>query len=347
MGFFNNSKDTVYKLNKGFLYHQLPDELRSGYDTVGNGILSFQKSIRVMGVSERSDIIRILDTVMLDNPGLCYFNPNEFQIGIMGQAGVISVQYIYDRRKALQIMGDVDEKANFILSQIIADDMTDYDKCLAVHDYMTENIHYNFSAVSVNYVYDAFTAEGSILKHQAVCIGIAKAVALLLMKLGIFCTIVQGMSNIDGKEVEHAWNIIEINKRFYHIDATWDLQEINHFTSRSHMYMNLDDESMLNNHSWNIESYPTCNSNLENYYVKERRYFRTIRSYELYCRRFLKEKNTYMDVRFEDTIEIPNDNGRMLADILIKQAALLGIACQISHLFNSRSFVFQSELHYI
>lgn len=345
MGFFNSNAELIIPLQKGMQYKMLPENLRSSFEILGNGILTFQKTIKIPGIKDKKELERILDAVVNDNPLICYFNPNEFSITYSGSYA-ITFDYLYERKKAAEVMKSVESEADFIIDQFIMEDMSDYEKCVAIHDYMTENIHYNFSAMSVNFVYDAFTVEGALLKHQAVCIGISKAVSLILNKMNIPCTIVHGRSGIDGQDLNHGWNMVKLDGNYYHIDVTWDLQEVNRFSSRSHMYMNLDDESMLNNHDWDVEAYPTCNSNKENYYVKEKRYFRTMRSFELYCQRFLKANLTYMDVRFEDTLEIPDDGGRTLAGIVQRQGELLGKRFQLTFLFNACSYVFQAELRY-
>ncbi len=346
MGLFNSSKGSLGDLNYGLWYQLLPEELKPGYEELGQGLLTMQKTARVPSAKDKKDLEQILDAVMFDNPLLCYFDASVFEITSKGGFCTVSFSYIYDRKQAVQIMNEINSKADFIISQFITEDMDDYEKCLAIHDYMTENIQYNFAAMSLDYVYDAFTAEGALLKHRAVCVGIAKAVVFLLGKLGIPAMVVRGQSSLGGEDIEHGWNIVEINKKYYHIDVTWDLQEVNHFSSRSHMYMNMDDESMLSNHTWDIEMYPSCDSLEENYYVKTKRYFKTIRSFELYCQHFLKARFKYMDVRFSDTLDIPNDRGYMLTEIISKQSRLLGIPYRSAYLFNASSFVFQAEIQY-
>ncbi|MFR6566495.1 MAG: transglutaminase domain-containing protein [Blautia wexlerae] len=345
MGLFGDSGVPLASLQKGLRYQMLPEELQNSFEILGNGLLCFQKNIRVPA-RNKEEMERILDAVVYDNPALCYFNPTEFNIVQRGAFYNFSFDYIYDRKRAEEVMKAVENEADYIISQFITEDMSDFDKCVAVHDYMTESIHYNFSAMSVSFVHDAFTAEGALLKKQAVCNGISKAVSLILNRAGVPCTVVQGSSAIDEREVDHAWNMVLINDEYYHLDVTWDLHEVNRFTSRSHMYMNLDDESMLNNHNWDIEAYPTCSSYKENYYVKQKRFFRTMRSFELYCQKFLRANLTYMDVRFEDIVEIPDDGGRYLAEILRKQAGLLGKAYKGSFMFNACACVFQMELQY-
>ena len=345
MGLFGDKQVPLGELQKGIRYELLSQEEKEGFEVLGSGLLSFSKSIRVPA-SNRKAMERILDAVVYDNPNICYFNPTEFSMTQRGDFYSFSFEYIYDRKKAKEVMDAVSNEADYIISQFITEDMSDYEKCLAVHDYMTENIHYNFSAISVSFVHEAFTVEGAILKKQAVCNGIAKAVALLLNRAGVPCTVVQGSSAIDENEIDHAWNMVLLDGKYYHMDVTWDLYEVNRFTNRSHMYMNLDDESMLNNHNWDIEAYPECSSYSENYYVKQKRFFRTMRSFELYCQKFLRAKLPFLDVRFEDTLGIPDDGGKYIAETLQKQANLLGKSYRGSFIFNFCTGVFQMQLQY-
>ncbi len=346
MGFWKNDAEQK-NIKKGNHYGNLSPVQQQAYDAVAEGIASFQKKVQAKGISSKEEMEKVILAVIWEQPQLFYFNCNEMSIVQMGSGYIFSVDYIYDKRKSVQMQQQIEESADFILSQVITDGMDSYQKCMAVHDYMTENIRYNFSALSVNYAYDAFTLEGSILKKQAVCEGIAKGVSYLLDKLGITNIIVCGSSDINGQRIGHAWNMVELGGQYYHIDVTWDLQEINHFTNYSHMYFNLDDESMLTNHYWELEDYPSCNSSKENYYVKEKRYFRTIRSFELYAQKFLKDGQAYMDVRFEDTLEIPENGGEYLAGLLKKNASYLRKGFQISYVFNPYNYVFQADITYV
>ncbi len=348
MGFFKNSGaagQAGFVLgNRGYRYEHLPEKLREDYNLVAAGISNFQKRIPVSNAVSREDMDLLAETVLMEQIQFFYVNPLQINLVKIGGKYAFEFEYIYDKKTAAAILEQIDESAKFILSQIITEGMTDYEKTLAVHDYITENVQYNFSALSLGYVYDAHTIEGALLKKQAVCEGIAKGIAYLLNKLDIQNIIVKGDSEIEGEEVGHAWNIVELGGDYYHIDATWDLQEVNHFTSRSHMYFNLDDDSMVMNHDWKLDNYPSCDSNRENYYVKEKRYFRTMRSFELFVRKFLQESGTYMDVRFEDTLEIPDDGGKYIASVIQKTAEYMGKGFQISYIFNAGTYVFQANV---
>ncbi len=347
MGFWKNDSEMHKSIKKGNHYAHLTPIQQSAYDAVVEGLAAFQKKIMAKGISSKEEMERVISAVIWEQPQLFYFNCNVMSIVQTGAGYQFMAEYIYDKKKAMQIAQQIDESANFILSQIITDGMDDYQKCLAIHDYMTENMRYNFSAVSVTYAYDAFNLEGALVKRQAVCEGIAKGVSYLLGKLEVPNIIVCGTSDINEQKIGHAWNMVELDGEYYHMDITWDLQEINHFTNHSHMYFNLDDESMLTNHEWELEDSPSCEAMQENYYVKEKHYFRTIRSFELYVRKFLEAGETYMDIRFEDTLELPDDNGTYLAGIIRKNAAYVRKSMQISHVFNPYNYVFQADFSYL
>lgn len=345
MGIFDKRAGNM-EVMKGYYFEKLPNSLKPGYEAVASGIVSFKRQIQVSAAKDEDDIKKIIEAVIYDNPMLCYINPTEYQMFKGNFSYSVAIDYVYDKRKALQIINEIDKEADFIISQTITSDMDDYQKCLAVHDYLAGHIRYNFSAVHVSTAYDAYTPEGALLKKQAVCEGIAKTMSLILWKLGIYNLIVIGESAIDQKQLEHAWNMVRLGKEYYHIDVTWDLQAVNHFSSRSHVYMNIDDESMLMSHVWELQEYPSCNFNAKNYYVKEKRYFRSLRSFELYVQKSLHERLAYMDVRFEDTLDIPDDGGEMLSEKIQKVAGALGIDIRFIFMYQADVCVFQAQMDY-
>ena len=346
MAFKRANREIVQNIKKGYYYRKMPPALQKGYEIAAEGILSFQKKVKIADCSGKEEMERIIRAVLMEHPQFFYLNAKDIGVVNAGEAFSFSFHYLYDKKDAIQLLQQIDNRADYILSEIITDGMTDYDKCVAIHDYVTNHIRYNFSAAAVSYIYDAFTIEGPILKNQAVCEGIAKTIAYLLDKLSVNHLIVAGFSDIDGVHAPHAWNMVELEGSYYHIDATWDLQEINHFTNCSHMYVNLDDDSMLENHDWELGDYPSCDKRAENYYVKEGRFFRSMRSFELYAQKFLQEGQSFMDARFEDVLDLPDENGNYLAEIIQKSAVYAGKRCQVSFVFHPCNYVFQANVMY-
>ena len=98
--------------------------------------------------------------------------------------------------------------------------MSDFDKAKALHDYLVLNCEYDI----VNYQNDtipaaSYTATGALVNHIAVCAGYARAYQALLTEAGISSYYVTGTTASNGA---HAWNIVQIDGEWYHVDTTWD-----------------------------------------------------------------------------------------------------------------------------
>lgn len=69
--------------------------------------------------------------------------------------------------------------------------------------------------------------KGAFLEKETVCIGYAMAFERCMSDLGVNCKIATGEGNFGEKskifpwEGNHAWNVVEINEKWYNIDVTW------------------------------------------------------------------------------------------------------------------------------
>lgn len=121
------------------------------------------------------------------------------------------------------------ESAKNVLRDIIFDDMSDYQKVIAIYEWLFENVDYDYDAFYVldddyNNKTSSFSgtahqySEGVFLKNRAVCAGIARTFALMCRIEGIKAFYASGFPE-DG--VGHAWNYVLINNNLYLVDPTW------------------------------------------------------------------------------------------------------------------------------
>lgn len=100
----------------------------------------------------------------------------------------------------------------------------EFAKELAIHDTLVTRCRYDDEAAACEdpaaRFPNAFTAYGALVEGRAVCEGYSRAMQLLLREVGIDSTLVSGASKKTG--VAHMWNIVTIDGRNYHLDATWD-----------------------------------------------------------------------------------------------------------------------------
>ncbi|MFI3229689.1 MAG: transglutaminase domain-containing protein [Bacillota bacterium] len=143
------------------------------------------------------------------------------------------------------------EAAREVLIRIIDDSMTDAEKILAIYDFLTLEVVYDYElayASESNPLYEGFYLEGVFVNGIAVCDGIAKAFTLLTMMEGIKSDKVIGYETVSG--VGHAWNMVVLDGEWYGVDATWGSVMITGSTEevQTHYWLLTTDYIMSANH---------------------------------------------------------------------------------------------------
>jgi hypothetical protein len=121
--------------------------------------------------------------------------------------------------------------------------------------HLTDTVEYDtYTAASGEYgdQYIAATAYGALLNRSAVSEGYAMAYKALCDELGINCYVVLG--EYDGKP--HAWNIVELNGDFYHIDVS--MCDTNGLSTS----FLLSDTAMAETYKWDETKYKSCDGPL-------------------------------------------------------------------------------------
>ncbi len=138
----------------------------------------------------------------------------------------------------------VDEKVGQLVEECLASGAeTDRDKALWFHDWLIYNANYD-------HTYTEFGPDGVLLKGTGVCQSYADAYSALLTAAGIENIVVT------APEMNHAWNIVNIDGVYTHIDCTWD--DPNSGGLEYDYYFGLGDSEMAQDHIWDTDSYPAC-----------------------------------------------------------------------------------------
>ncbi|MCQ6562448.1 S-layer homology domain-containing protein [Paenibacillus mendelii] len=154
-------------------------------------------------------------------------------------------------------------KAKAVLADIIKPGMSDYEKELAIHDYLVLHVAYDYDNYSKGTVPDAsYSAYGTLMDGIAVCQGYANTAKLLLNMAGIEAHIVTG--KVKGEL--HTWNKVLIGGEYYNLDVTWD-DPVPDVPGRvDYGYFNVTDEQLRIDHSWQ-DTLPKATATKYNYYV--------------------------------------------------------------------------------
>ena len=146
---------------------------------------------------------------------------------------------------------------------------------------------------------------GALVMKRAVCVGYAYAFQYLLQRIGMECMLVRGVCTEGGR---HAWNIINMEGNYYHMDVTWgdgsDRDPTKSSDEISYGYFGLTDEEISLTRNANSEPVmPACTENYCNYFVRNGLYFTA------YDHMMVKEKlvnflqdgkKTRVDLRFSN-----------------------------------------------
>ena len=127
----------------------------------------------------------------------------------------IVITYTSNAREEQQ---KLDAAINELNSRVDISGMTDEEIVLAYHEYLTSTVAYAYAAylqgsLGGAHEYDMY---GALVNHSSVCQGYAETMFYLLKKAGLSCAIAS------SQNINHAWNIVKVNGKWYHVDATWD-----------------------------------------------------------------------------------------------------------------------------
>ena len=96
----------------------------------------------------------------------------------------------------------------------------------------------------------------SLLNYSTgVCQAYSELFYLLCIRAGVDCQIVYGDSNGVG----HAWNLVELDGDYYHIDVTFDDPIPDRAGRVYYDYFCLTDSELSADHSWVKADYPAAN----------------------------------------------------------------------------------------
>lgn len=164
-----------------------------------------------------------------------------------GTAGMAKIHLTVDYRETAENTRFVDQKAAEILKRIITSDMNSHQRVKAIHDYVVENLEYDKELKK-------YTAYEALKSGQAVCQGYTLLTYKLLKGAGIENRIVEGVA---GGQL-HAWNLVRLENRWYHLDTTWNDPLSAPKDGIRYDYYLQTDVQMRKDHHWTASRYPAA-----------------------------------------------------------------------------------------
>ena len=245
-----------------YYYEQLNKEQQKAYYAIKQGLLNMQDTIMVPLLSQK-EISDIYFLIRMDCPEIFYTVSFSYKYYADSTAVEMTPKYLFTKSKIKEHRQAMEARVKKLANQVAK--LDEKGKELFIHDFIVNNVRYD--KLKKEYSHEIIGALGN---GVAVCEGIAKAVKVLCDELNIWCVIALSEANPDkGIKYRHAWNVIKIGGKYYHLDATFDNTLSKDDTVR-YDYVNLADKQIFRDHEPVIWKVPVCDDG-DGFYYKEKK----------------------------------------------------------------------------
>ncbi len=268
-----------------YAYGTLSQEERRIYRAIYTTLFNFGGKTP-MGTLDSDMIGKAYDCVMADNPELFYvkgYNMVRYMRGSKLESISISGIYNMEKDDVAGHQARVDAYIDTCLAGA-PQGIDEYEKIKYLYEYIIKNTEYDLNAENSQNCLSVFE------NGRSVCQGYAEAMQYLMIRMGMMCTVVRGVTN---KGETHAWNLVRSNGDYYYVDATWgdmsyeirtgeDLAQLPQMPEVSYEYLCVTTDEISRTHTPDDTFVlPQCVARYDNYYVRSGNYFTEVNDAQL------------------------------------------------------------------
>lgn len=264
-----------------YYYSQMDKRQQRIYQVIKNGLESLSQSFDVQRI-EGTELSDIFHKIRLDCPEIFY--ASTFHYSFYEDSTLVKIKpvYLFEKNKIREHQVAMSVRVEKLVRAV--KDKNDWEKERYIHDFICENITYD--KLKKQYSHEIL---GPLGQGVGVCEGIAKAVKILCDKLLLPCIIAISKNNPEkNMKYRHAWNVIQVNGVWNHLDATFDntlgKKEVRYD------YFNLDDKSIFKDHEPVIYKIPACIGGDDFYYKVKKLSFTKQEEVAKRCRQAIKKE---------------------------------------------------------
>lgn len=245
-----------------YYYNRMGKREQSVYHGMKTGLAALAPSFQVPRL-EGHELSDIYFKLRLDCPEIFYTVGFKYRYYKDSDHVEMIPEYLFDKGKIRAHQQAMKARVEKLARP--AGKLGEKEKELYIHDFICKNIRYD--KLKKPYSHEII---GPLGQGVGVCEGIAKTVKILCDALGIWCIVVISEANPEKKiKYRHAWNIVRIGGRYYHLDATFD-NTLGQKEIARYDYFNLDDSRLFRDHEPVIDPVPPC-SDGESFYYREKK----------------------------------------------------------------------------
>lgn len=245
-----------------YYYDLLNKQQQKAYYAMKVGLESLAPSFQVPRL-EHQELADVYFLLRLDHPKIFYSVSYKYRYYPDSENIEMIPEYLFQKNKIIEHQKAMEARVKKLAKQ--AEKMSELEKEMFIHDFICENVHYD--KLKKPYSHEII---GPLGHGVGVCEGIAKSVKILCDELGIWCMIAISERNPDKNiKYRHAWNVLKIGGKYYHLDATFD-NSLGKGERVRHDYFNLSDSQVFRDHEPVIWRTPICEDGDHTYYREKK-----------------------------------------------------------------------------
>lgn len=251
-------------------YAQLTPDEQEIYRQVLSSLQEMEEETEV-STQDTAVLEEIFLAVMNDHPEIFYAEGYEFTRYLRGdqvEKLTFSGKYTMTEQEASEKAALIEAEADAWLAGRPQNSTSEYETVKYLYETLIQKTDYKLEAESNQTIVSVF------LYGESVCQGYARALQYLLQKAGIACTLATG----EAGGVGHAWDVVRVDNRWYHVDPTWGdvsyrlegQEEISSRPAVSYDYLCVGSEEIKRTHTIREEEkLPVCDAKGASYYERE------------------------------------------------------------------------------
>lgn len=262
---------------------------------------SFQSEISLTGYSlAREDFSSFWQSFINTNPDLFYLSGSVSYSISNNMVVKINPSYRYSKEEGEKRITQFENKVEKV-RELVRPGMSDLEIALTVHDYMANEIAYDYDNYLAGTIPgDSYTAYGALVLNKAVCNGYGLAYLHLMKNVFDIPTLY-----VVSSEMNHGWNMVMIDGVYYHVDVTWDDPVPDQLGYTGHKYFLISDRRIgeLSHSGWSSSAIAPS-TKYDDYFWKDVRtsFSRILDEYyyvspDQKIRAWSPESNTHSDIR--------------------------------------------------
>ena len=250
-----------------YYYNHLNKQQQTVYHDLLKGLQALSPEI-LLPRCEAEELFNIFFQLRLDHPEI-FWAVNFSYKYYPGSPNLIFVpEYLFEKSKILEHKKAMTARVEKLTRPAMK--LSEWEKEKYVHDFICENIHYD--KLKKPYSHEII---GPLGHGVGVCEGIAKSVKILLDALGVWNVIALCGNNPDkGIKYRHTWNIVRIDGKYYHLDATFDNTltrgKSDEAAEFRYDYFNLPDRQIFRDHEPLLTPAPQC-TDADHFYYRDKK----------------------------------------------------------------------------